>query len=483
MLILPVMSRAADNGAHITLDGKELELTADAGIETVSGSIMVPLRLVTENMGYTVGYDNQTETVTINNAESTIKLVVGEATAEVNGAQVPMLVPAKFSGDGASKATLVPLRFVGEQTGAQVGWDNRTKTVYITSAAQDNQDTVLTADGSSEGAEAAPASAESDSSSQLTGLSFGEGRLILAVKGGVTPSVFKMSSPDRIVVDLADTSFSEDFSSSLPLSDTLSGKIDITEISQVQDVRYALFSRDPDAVRVVLDLSGPADYQVTDDKDGLITIDLNTSSSSTAGTQQTGGDDQQTSALPAASGKKIVVIDAGHGGTDSGAVSLNKRLEKDFTLAAVLKLQQILEQDSGLEVVLTRNSDTYPMLQDRVKLANSINADVFISIHGNISPDGGTGPNGVETHYTLNRNSEALAKVMQKYLVQSSGMADRGLKTGNLYVTKNTNMPAVLLECGFLSNPKDEAAMYSDEFQQQLAEGIAAGIKEFLAAS
>ncbi|ANS74797.1 hypothetical protein AWM70_09495 [Paenibacillus yonginensis] len=498
LLILPGIGHAASNTTHINLDGKDLKLGDQAGVETLNGSVMVPLRLVTENMGYMVDYDNKSQGITIQKDKTVLQLIVGQPTAKVNGKETKMAGPAVFAGSGKTQVTLVPLRFVGEQTGAEVSWDNITKTVYITSAVSGSQETVLPGSDSSgesggspvsvpdpskpaEGNGGEGAAGGSKSTGELTGLSFSEGKLVLAVSGKVTPSVFTISAPDRIVVDLPGAAFSQTFGDQLPLNAAFSGQIDVQEISKVKDVRYALFSSSPAAVRVVLDLTSPAAYQVIDNQDGLITIDLNVEDN---GGQPGGGpiaDPSQSGAsLPTDTvGKKVIVIDAGHGGSDPGANSLNNRNEKDFTLAAVLKLQQVLAADSRIEVVLTRSGDTYPTLQDRVALANGLKADVFVSIHGNKSPDGGPGPKGIETHYT-NKNSETLAKIMQKHLVQASGMADRGLKTGNLYVTKNTKMPAVLLECGFLSNPKDEAAMFSDEFQQQLAEGIAAGLKEFL---
>ncbi|GGA23660.1 N-acetylmuramoyl-L-alanine amidase family protein [Paenibacillus physcomitrellae] len=497
LLILPGIGHAAANTANINLDGKDLNLGDNGGVETINGSVMVPLRLVTENMGYKVEYDNKSQAVTIQKAKTVLKLVVGEQSALVNGKEINMPGPAVFAGSGKTQTTLVPLRFVGEQTGAEVSWDNKTKTVYITSAVSGSQETVLPGTGSAGetggtpvdvpapdqtagGSEGAGAPSGSASTAEFTGLSFGEGKLLLAVNGKVTPSVFTISAPDRIVVDLPGATFSQTFGSQLPLNEAFSGQIDVQETSKVKDVRYALFSSSPASVRVVLDLTSPAAYKVIDNQDGLITIDLNEDAMGQSGSGQTTDPSQPATTPPAGTtGKKVIVIDAGHGGSDPGAISLNNRNEKDFTLATVLKLQQVLAADSRIEVVLTRSGDTYPTLQDRVALANSLKADVFVSIHGNKSPDGGPGPKGIETHYT-NKNSESLAKIMQKHLVQASGMSDRGLKTGNLYVTKNTKMPAVLLECGFLSNPKDEAAMFSDEFQQQLAEGIAAGLKEFL---
>ncbi|WP_237691084.1 N-acetylmuramoyl-L-alanine amidase family protein [Paenibacillus caui] len=525
LLLFPGIGHAASAETHINLDGKELTLPKDVQVLSVNGSIMVPLRLVTEKLGYHVDFANKTQTVTIEQSGTILKLVVGKLAAQVNGEEVKMATAPMLFGKTSTKTTLVPLRFVGEQTGAEVSWDNHTKTVYISSPVAGNQEETLPGSGSPGGSEqsAVPVpEAPSDSSSpdtgqtgesgstssggaapvvpapvvtapettppeataseatapeasapeasaaaSLTNLSFSDNRLILAVNGAVTPKVFSMTNNDRIVIDLENTSLSPDFGSVLPLDNKQSGLINLTGYPDVTDVRYGLFSNSPSTVRVVIDLTGPKAYNLVDNKDGLIIIDLNVDQSAAA-------------PAPGATGKKLVVIDAGHGGSDSGASSLTNRKEKDFTLATVLKVQELLKNEPGIDFVLTRMDDTYPTLEQRVKLANELNAGVFVSIHGNKSPNGGPGPNGVETHYT-NAGSLALAEIMQKYLLQASGMADRGLKPGNLYVTKNTKMPSVLLECGFLSNPGDEAAMYSEDFQEKLAEGIVAALKEYLA--
>lgn len=125
---------------------------------------------------------------------------------------------------------------------------------------------------------------------------------------------------------------------------------------------------------------------------------------------------------------------------------------------------------------MTRESDTYPTLQDRVKIAENANADIFISIHANSGPATAT---GVETYYTRSE-SAGLAKVMHKHLVESSGLPDRKVRTQSLHVTRETTMPAVLLECGYLSNKNDEALLYTEEFQNNVAQGIVDGIKEYL---
>lgn len=127
-------------------------------------------------------------------------------------------------------------------------------------------------------------------------------------------------------------------------------------------------------------------------------------------------------------------------------------------------------------MVLTRSDDTFLALAERVKVAQKINADIFISIHANSGPAAAT---GVETYYSRSVSKE-LANIMHKYLVQTSGLKDRGVKMASLHVTRETTMPAVLLEGGFLSNKSDEAVLFTENFQNNVAKGIVAGIKEYL---
>lgn len=496
LLLIPITGRAASTETHINLDGRELNLSGDNNVRVSNKSVMVPLRLVAQEMGYSVEYANKTKKITIKQSGTVLQLTIGQKTAQVNGEQVTLLAAPQLSGSNSSaQVTFVPLRFVGEQTGAEVSWDNKTKTAYIISASQGGDETVLPGAGSASGNNSdpipVPDSQAPDSgadtgqngtsgsvnppeasipSATLSNLSFLDNQLVLAINGNVTPKVFTMTQNDRIVIDLANTAFAADFGGGeLSFDAKQSGTLPVQGYPGVTDVRYALFSSDPSTVRIVLDLTAPKAYRLMNNNDGLITIDLNTTGQAGDGT------------MPV-SGSKTIVIDAGHGGKDPGAPSYHKRYEKEFNLATALKVQQLLENEPGIQVVMTRESDVYPTLQDRVNLANQLKADVFVSIHGNKSPDGGTGPNGVETHYTKT-NSYSLATIMQKYLLQSSGLKDRGLKKDNLFVNKNTTMPAVLLECGFLSNPTDEAAMFSDSYQQQVAEGIVAGLKEFLGLS
>ena len=159
------------------------------------------------------------------------------------------------------------------------------------------------------------------------------------------------------------------------------------------------------------------------------------------------------------------IIDAGHGGSDSGATG-NGMAEKNLTLAIVLAAKRSFDKDSRFQVSYTRTSDTYPSLSQRAKLANNKNADMFLCVHINSAS---ASAHGTETLWSKSRNSatqkkgltsKTLATAMQSAAVAATGFTNRGLvDRPNLYVLKHTNMPACLIEYGFISNRKESARM------------------------
>ncbi|SEU04990.1 N-acetylmuramoyl-L-alanine amidase [Salinibacillus kushneri] len=173
-----------------------------------------------------------------------------------------------------------------------------------------------------------------------------------------------------------------------------------------------------------------------------------------------------------------VVIDPGHGGKDVGAKGASGQYEKDFTLSVSKKVEKLLEQESEIQVFMTRKDDSFISQESRYrpKYANNLNADLFISIHGNTFSN----PNvsGTETFYYHN-HSRIFAQIMQKNVVQATGFSNRGIKKENLFVVKDTKMPAALIEVGYLTNPQDESKMWTDDFHDRVAASIVEGIKEY----
>ena len=173
---------------------------------------------------------------------------------------------------------------------------------------------------------------------------------------------------------------------------------------------------------------------------------------------------------------KTIIIDPGHGGNDTGAMRYGV-LEKNLTLDIALKVRDILKEKGFKKIIMTRSVDKTLTLQDRVDIANSNNADIYVSIHINASVKSEI--NGIETHY-YSQNGYNVAKVMHKELISKIDALDRGLFKSKFYVINHTEAPAVLLELGFISNDKERNSMQSEKRQTDSAQAIAEGIINYL---
>ncbi|MBU8905967.1 N-acetylmuramoyl-L-alanine amidase [Desertibacillus haloalkaliphilus] len=180
---------------------------------------------------------------------------------------------------------------------------------------------------------------------------------------------------------------------------------------------------------------------------------------------------------PNLGGQKIV-IDAGHGGKDPGAIA-NGLEEKEIVLDVSLRVQRLLEA-ADFDVTMTRTDDTYLTLAERVQIAHDVNADSFVSIHANAAEN--TNASGTETYWNAthsSENSHALAEVIQEKLLEKLDTNDRGVKDGSFYVIRNAKMPSILVELGFMTNLGDAEILRSDRYREYAAEAIAEGLIEY----
>jgi N-acetylmuramoyl-L-alanine amidase len=196
----------------------------------------------------------------------------------------------------------------------------------------------------------------------------------------------------------------------------------------------------------------------------------------------------------------VVVLDPGHGGSDTGAIGRNRALEKDVVLDIARRTRDRLSR-SGVKVKLTRDRDVTVRLSTRSRLAKRWNADLFVSIHVNSAHS--RTPSGLETYvmsapgfpstaqgspvdrtvYPGNRYDAAsmiLAYQVHRELLKRHGFTDRGIRRARFDVICNTPCPAILVECGFISNAAEERRMKTESYRQTMADGIAAGILGYL---
>jgi N-acetylmuramoyl-L-alanine amidase len=294
----------------------------------------------------------------------------------------------------------------------------------------------------------------------------------------------------------------------------------------------------PDTVRVVLDLDNIKDYKIFTFSDPFRII-VDVKGERHAELSRARGNVIEPLAVvppkpappaekPKVQARKVVgkirriVVDAGHGGHDPGAMGAGGTREKDIVLEIALKLAGKLRDKLGLDVVLTRKTDVFLELQERTAIANQVGADLFVSIHANASLNRGT--SGIETYYlnlaktekaaqlAAQENGTSLEKVsllqavlfdlMANYKLNDSallaeevqksvcrkvgsaypGVRNLGVKQGPFYVLVGATMPSILVETSFLSNDREEERLNDSRYQEQLAEGITDGIGDYIAA-
>ena len=178
--------------------------------------------------------------------------------------------------------------------------------------------------------------------------------------------------------------------------------------------------------------------------------------------------------------KFYVVIDPGHGGLDPGAIGIGGLRETDVVLDVSKRVKKLLF-DKGVMVKLTRNNEMDLDLPPRVSIANKTDADIFVSIHANASRGKRRDINGLETFYYSGWRGRLLAKKIQKQILKvSPGSPDRGVRQGRYFVIKNTRMPAVLVEIGFLTGRLDARRLEKSIHRERIAYAITKGILEYL---
>ncbi|MFB5661887.1 N-acetylmuramoyl-L-alanine amidase [Alteribacillus sp. HJP-4] len=174
---------------------------------------------------------------------------------------------------------------------------------------------------------------------------------------------------------------------------------------------------------------------------------------------------------------KTIVIDAGHGASDSGAEA-NGLVEKELNLGVALEVEDLLEED-GVDVVMTREDDSFLSLDERVSIAEDADADSYVSIHANAAAPAAE---GAETYYNNDNSPEesyALAESIQEELTAQTSMNDRRTAEAEFLVIKNTTMSSSLIELGFMTNAEDASKMSAPGYEAQAANAVYDGIVNF----
>ncbi len=430
---------------------------------------VVPARDVFEELGATVSWEAKTQKVTVQYKETKIVLKINEKTATKNGRREVMPIASKL----INGKTMIPVRYVGESLGFDVGFDSATDTVFIKEKPK-------------------PAGAEFDTT--LNSYSYSKSKGIVTITLNFSDSVdyshFLLKEPARIVIDTQETKQGA----------TLKNLTE-TGFEEVTKIRIG---QQPTGVRIVIDLAEETEYKVT--KSGKkLTVKIGKVETTTPipdedEEQEENEPDEEDPEEeippepvipdpPSYAPTRSVFLDAGHGGVDPGAIYTDEDgtiwRESEINLAVTLKVKKILEQNN-VKVVLSRDTDKTVDLLTRAPIANKAQTALFVSIHTNSIA--GDKPNGIETWGTLEYSAtyagvtdKTLAKNIQDAVIKKTGAYNRGIKdTTTLAVIRGSVMPSVLIEVGFISNTAERELMFTDEYRQKLAEGIAEGILKTL---
>ncbi|UOG92864.1 MAG: N-acetylmuramoyl-L-alanine amidase [Candidatus Thiothrix sulfatifontis] len=339
---------------------------------------------------------------------------------------------------------------------------------------------------------------------------------LLQLDAPIAYKVFTLDKPDRVVIDLKNT--------------TMQGKLKqgAHDRKPITGIRYS--DREDGSLRVVLDVAERVAVKSLLSVDGvnhLLTVSLSPTGkgSSGSGKSKTPKKSAPEADKPAGSepskGKFIVVIDPGHGGKDPGAVGANGTQEKEVVLQVARKLKARIDREKGMKAILTRDSDKFIPLRERMDIAHKHKADLFVSVHADANPSSRVSGSSV---YILSENgasSEAarvLAESENSYELKFGGrhtsdriasvlldlsqnaMMDRSLslakgvlneltkvnnplrrrvESARFVVLRSPDIPSMLVETAFISNPTEEKRLRTAEYQQKLASAMFQGIKRY----
>ncbi|QUH20323.1 N-acetylmuramoyl-L-alanine amidase family protein [Alkaliphilus sp. B6464] len=414
---------------------------------------LVPLRMIVEHLedklNADIEWDQAKYEVKVKTNDKEIILKIDSPIATVNGVQkkLPDNIPAKLLTLGSVSRTMVPIRFFAEELGLNVEWDQETWTALI--------DIPTAPEDESEKEPIPPQENVAEITDVRIEMNDSTPQVRIKTSKKADYKQFKLTNPERLVIDVADAKFNLSDKNKLENNGTLNIPI---SSDVIKGVRVSQFQNDPFITRVVVDLGKLVESEITlDEKNGEIVIDF---------VKNTSNDKE-----------RLIVIDPGHGGKDPGAISSTLKLhEAEIVLDIAIRLNKLLT-GAGFKTYMTRVDDRYVSLQDRVDTANKLNADLFVSIHANAALTNTA--NGLENFYYPseknpldNRDNKKLAQIFQDEMIKNLNINSRGAKAGDLYVLRNTTMPAVLTETGFLTNAGDEAKLATSQYRQQVAEAM-----------
>ncbi|MGI5921812.1 MAG: N-acetylmuramoyl-L-alanine amidase [Syntrophomonadaceae bacterium] len=531
---------SSSNKQNIPVYLDDRQLSFDVAPIVENQRVLVPLRAIFEAMGAVVEWQQDKSRAVAIKDTTTVILPLNSTHPTINGEQQTIDVPAKV----VQQRILAPLRFVGEAFGGEVSWDQAAQTVRIKSARVETPEPTpdptptqptqpelpalhLSSTWEASGAKiimesdeplnSEPKTTGNDISYTFSGYkiegttSIKQARYITAqaitqgdnvvvnidIPDGLQYETYTENNGKRVVVSIPNAVLSVDRST----FGSGGEKIGVTALASFK------YTSHQDDNQMVIELEGVSpgkarsSYNFSSNLIRSLTVAESTANpENTIITIETtvpakfalGSSDDGTALYILFIDKAVlqsrvplVVLDAGHGGKDTGACGY--AIEKDVNLDIALKAGEYLTQN-GIQVEYTRKDDRFLELTEITDIANLYNAAVFVSVHSNSSVS--SSASGTETYYyaPLSRpdlfiqkdERNNLAAKIQNHVVNAINLPDRGVKTANFAVLRNSNMPSALVEVAFISNPIEGSLLAQEDFRSRLGEAIAEGIMEYM---
>jgi N-acetylmuramoyl-L-alanine amidase len=463
---------AQSSEIKILMDNKPLALDVLSIME--DDQIFIPARNIVEALGGRITWFSTLKLLTINIDNHIVRLVIDELSLEMDGKKIPLKTPAKI----IDNRVMLPLEVIKISTPVEVEWDNQAKTLSINTI----RPYLL--------------KVRSYSDSDKT-------RIVIDLSEKTEFKANKLTNPDKIFIDI--------IGSILKLEDTFK-EIEIND-GILKTVRTAQFNEE--ITRVVFDLYQEVKYNIFSltDPDRVVIDIFRPEKKSEPLLETLPPKPEEKPVLEAkVTGKRVVIIDPGHGGSDPGAIGPTGLKESEVTLKVAQDLEELLKK-AGIPTYLTRYKDDFISLEGRTNFANQKNGFVFVSIHANSTLNNRSTAVGTETFLLSSQYIGASAKdvadrenraikahpevdadlasiigdleesanikysfdfahIVQKELVKYLKLENRGVKQAPFVVLKGVNMAAVMVEIAFISNPQEEKLLKNNEFSQKTAQAL-----------
>jgi N-acetylmuramoyl-L-alanine amidase len=479
ILFLLSSAFAQSSEIKILLDNKPLETVVPSVIE--NDRLFVSARNVVEALGGRITWFPALKLMTVNINGHTSRLVIDDPSLEIDEKVFSLEMPARI----LDNRVMIPLEVIKIIAEVDIKWENQTKTLFINTIR--------------------PYLLEVRSYSHPD-----KTRVVIDLSEKTEFRADKLINPDRIFIDI--------MGSIAKLEDTLK-QIKIDD-GVIKTVRTAQFNQE--ITRIVFDLYQEAKYELFSliEPDRVV-IDIFKSGKEAAISETLPAKpEEKPTPGPEITGKRVVIIDPGHGGKDPGAIGPTGLREKEVTLGIALYLEKLLK-NAGISTYLTRSKDEFVYLENRTNFANQKNGFVFVSLHANSVLNHRPSAKGIETFVLSskyigasardvadreNRASRAhpevdtdlaliiadleesanikysldFAEIVQKKLAKYLKLENRGVKQAPFVVLKGANMVAVIIEVGFISNPKEEKLLKTNKFRENAAQALFEAIKYYI---